>query len=71
MMTEEEYQAHKQNLSDIEAAKWWFWDREISSYIEDGELYIMIKLKNKTYEVKVHPNEIGCRAYLYKNNIIS
>lgn len=70
-MTEKEYHAHKQKMSSIEAAKWWFWDREISSYIENGELYIILKLKNRTYEVKVHPNEIECRSYLYKKDIIS
>lgn len=70
-MTEKEYRAHKQEMTAIEAAKWWFWEREISSYIENEELYIVIKLKNKTYEVKVHPNEIECRSYLYKNDIIS
>lgn len=70
-MTEKEYLAHKQEMTSIEAAKWWFWEREISSYIENEELYIVIKLKNKTYEVKVHPNEIECRSYLYKNDITS
>lgn len=71
MMTEKEYFAHKQSLSDIEAAKWWFWERGITSYIENGELYIVIELKSRTYEVRVHSNEVECRSYLYKNDIIS
>lgn len=67
MMTEKEYFAHKQSLSDIEAAREWFWERGIKAYVsEGGDLYINVD----NYEIKVHLNEIEHRAYLYKSDII-
>lgn len=66
-MTDAEFKAHRKSLPPIEQAKWWYWEKGITAYIFNSELFITVG----KYDIQVHPDEVRYRAHLYSNDITS